>query len=158
MEGWVDLGYPAVHRPVELAISRSQVRRPNHYTTESCCDWWCGRDVGTHSYQVVFARRRIVQLCRGRSWRQQHPRSLRVWVRQIASSNPLPRRSTSARRSAPDQPHWADLLGKYKFRICFRMQICVNIFHFFDTYYRVVASGQHPVSWLSVPQGEIILN
>jgi len=35
MEGWVDLGYPAMHRPgVELAISRSQVRRPNHYTTE----------------------------------------------------------------------------------------------------------------------------
>jgi len=35
MEGWVDLGYPAVHRPgVKPAISRSQVRRPNHYTTE----------------------------------------------------------------------------------------------------------------------------
>ena len=35
MEGWVGLGYPAMHRPgVELAISRSQVRRPNHYTTE----------------------------------------------------------------------------------------------------------------------------
>jgi len=35
MEGWVDLGYPVTHRPgVELAISRSQVRRPNHYTTE----------------------------------------------------------------------------------------------------------------------------
>jgi len=45
MEGWVDLGYPAVHRPgVEPAISRSQVRlpaisrsqvqRPNHYSTQ----------------------------------------------------------------------------------------------------------------------------
>ena len=35
MEGWVDLGYPAMHRPgTELAISRSPVRRPNHYTTE----------------------------------------------------------------------------------------------------------------------------
>jgi len=35
MEGWVDLGYPAMHRPgVELAISRSQVRHANHYTTE----------------------------------------------------------------------------------------------------------------------------
>jgi len=35
MEGWVDLGDPAMHRPgVELATSRSQVRRPNHYTTE----------------------------------------------------------------------------------------------------------------------------
>jgi len=35
MEGRVDLGYPAVERPgVELATSRSQVRRPNHYTTE----------------------------------------------------------------------------------------------------------------------------
>jgi len=35
MEGWVDLGYPAMERPgVELATSRSQVRRPNHYTTE----------------------------------------------------------------------------------------------------------------------------
>jgi len=33
MEGWVDLGYPAMHRPeVEPAISRSQVQRPNHYT------------------------------------------------------------------------------------------------------------------------------
>jgi len=30
MEGWVDLGYPAV----ELAISRSPVQRPDHYTTE----------------------------------------------------------------------------------------------------------------------------
>ena len=29
MEGWVDLGYPAMHRPgIELAISRSLVRRP----------------------------------------------------------------------------------------------------------------------------------
>jgi len=35
MEGRVDLGYPAMHRPgVELAIFRSLVRRPNHYTTE----------------------------------------------------------------------------------------------------------------------------
>jgi len=35
MEGWVDLGYPAMERPgVELATSRSLVRRPNHYTTE----------------------------------------------------------------------------------------------------------------------------
>ena len=35
MEGWVDLGHPVMHRPgVELATSRSQVRRPNHYTTK----------------------------------------------------------------------------------------------------------------------------
>jgi len=35
MEGWVDLGYPAMHRlGVELAIFRSQVRLPNNYTTE----------------------------------------------------------------------------------------------------------------------------
>jgi len=35
MEGLVDLGYPAMYRPgVEPAISRSQVQRPNHYTTE----------------------------------------------------------------------------------------------------------------------------
>jgi len=35
MEGWVDLSYPATERPgVELATSRSQVRRPNHCTTE----------------------------------------------------------------------------------------------------------------------------
>ena len=37
-EGWkaeLTYSYPAMHRPgVELAISRSQVRRPNHYTTE----------------------------------------------------------------------------------------------------------------------------
>jgi len=43
MEGWVDLGYPAMHRPVfELAIFRSRVRRPtttlpsqpsSHYST-----------------------------------------------------------------------------------------------------------------------------
>jgi len=33
MEGWVDLGYLAMHRPgVELAIAK--VRSPNHYTTE----------------------------------------------------------------------------------------------------------------------------
>jgi len=41
MEGWADLGYPAMHQPgVELETSRSQVRRPNHYTTEPpkrCC-------------------------------------------------------------------------------------------------------------------------
>jgi len=35
MEGWVDLGYPAMHQlGVELTISRSQVWCPNHYTTE----------------------------------------------------------------------------------------------------------------------------
>jgi len=35
MEGCVNLGYPAMHRPgVELAIFRSLVRRHNHYTTE----------------------------------------------------------------------------------------------------------------------------
>ena len=35
MEGWVDLGHPVMHwLGVELAISRSQVRRPNHYTTK----------------------------------------------------------------------------------------------------------------------------
>ena len=35
MKGWIDLGYPAMHRPrVELATSQSQVRRPNHYSTE----------------------------------------------------------------------------------------------------------------------------
>jgi len=35
MEGWVDLGYPAVDQPgVKLVTSPSQVRRPNHYTTE----------------------------------------------------------------------------------------------------------------------------
>ena len=33
VEGWVD--YPAMERPgIELATSRSQVRDPNHYTTE----------------------------------------------------------------------------------------------------------------------------
>ena len=35
MEGSVDLGYQEMRRPGnELAISRSQVRRPNHYTAE----------------------------------------------------------------------------------------------------------------------------
>jgi len=37
MEGWVDLGYPAIHRPgvhVEIVISRSQVRYRNHYTND----------------------------------------------------------------------------------------------------------------------------
>jgi len=45
MEGCVDLDYPATHRPgVELAISRSRVRRRNHYTTEPPPDlgWGCG--------------------------------------------------------------------------------------------------------------------
>jgi len=38
MEGWVDIGYPTMHRPgTEFAISRSRVRRPNHYTTEPSC-------------------------------------------------------------------------------------------------------------------------
>ena len=46
-EGWkaeltsFDPGYPAVHRPgVEPAISRSQVRRPNQYTTEPLPSVW----------------------------------------------------------------------------------------------------------------------
>jgi len=35
MEGWVDLDYPAMHWPgVKLTISQTQVRRPDHYTTE----------------------------------------------------------------------------------------------------------------------------
>ena len=35
MEGWVDLGYPAMHRPgTELGISRSLVRRPTTTLTE----------------------------------------------------------------------------------------------------------------------------
>jgi len=35
MEGWVDLGYPAMHRPgTELATSRSRVRRPTTTLTE----------------------------------------------------------------------------------------------------------------------------
>jgi len=35
MEGWIDLGYLAVHRPgIELAISQSQVRHLNYYITE----------------------------------------------------------------------------------------------------------------------------
>jgi len=35
MEGWVDLGYPAMEQPgVELVTCQSQVRRPSHYTTE----------------------------------------------------------------------------------------------------------------------------
>ena len=39
MEGWVDLCYPAMHQPgVELASYRSQVQRPNHYTTEPHVD------------------------------------------------------------------------------------------------------------------------
>ena len=38
MEGWVDLGYPAMHRPgVELAIFRSQVRQVYRATDCSCC-------------------------------------------------------------------------------------------------------------------------
>ena len=36
MEGWVNLGYSAMHWPgVELTIFRSLVRRPNHYTTST---------------------------------------------------------------------------------------------------------------------------
>ena len=35
MEGWVDLGYPAMHRPgVELAIFSITSLTPYHYTTE----------------------------------------------------------------------------------------------------------------------------
>jgi len=40
MQGWVDLGYQAMHRPgVEPAISWSQVQCPNHYTTEQLISW-----------------------------------------------------------------------------------------------------------------------
>jgi len=35
LEDWVDLSYLAMEQPgVKIATSRSQVRRPNHYTTE----------------------------------------------------------------------------------------------------------------------------
>jgi len=39
MEGWIELAYPAVHRPavelaIELAISQPRVRRLNRYITE----------------------------------------------------------------------------------------------------------------------------
>ena len=36
MEGWVDLGYSAMHWPgIEPGISRSQVQRSNHYTNRA---------------------------------------------------------------------------------------------------------------------------
>ena len=42
MQGWVDVGYPAMHRPgVELATSQLQVWRLNHYTTEPPCVTVC---------------------------------------------------------------------------------------------------------------------
>jgi len=41
MEGWVDLGYPVVHRPgVELATSITS-RTPYHYTTLLLLCWTC---------------------------------------------------------------------------------------------------------------------
>jgi len=44
MEGWVDLGYPAMERPgVELATCQSQARRPTTTTTPP-----------THPYAVVW--------------------------------------------------------------------------------------------------------
>jgi len=47
MEGWVDLGYLAMHRPgVEPAIYRSQVQRPNHYSTEQPIPIsWCNHQL-----------------------------------------------------------------------------------------------------------------
>jgi len=52
MEGWVDLGYPAMHRlGTELAISRSQVRRPNHRAI-------IGRVSGMEPVQVVMHKLR----------------------------------------------------------------------------------------------------
>jgi len=68
MEGWVDLGYPAMHRPgVKLTISRSQVQRPNHYTTEppsmNLCGWWFGLAATrwSRSTKLLYARH-------GRAW------------------------------------------------------------------------------------------
>ena len=95
MEGWVDLGYLAMHHPgVELAVSRSQVWRPNYYTTEPpydlliiyssvegrrlsecvCACWWLISEREPF-WSVVYQR--ILALCCARfaSW----PRHLNCW-------------------------------------------------------------------------------
>ena len=64
MEGWVDIGYPAMHRPgVEPAIFPSLVRRPNYYTTEHLIDigtnvYWTQQVRCCHGYQ----RNHVTQL------------------------------------------------------------------------------------------------
>jgi len=79
MEGWVDLGYLAMHRPVtELAISQSLVRRPNHYTNQSMfimsfewrfCVWHASRYAHTKSSFIY----RPWTVCVHRNERQQTP-------------------------------------------------------------------------------------
>jgi len=56
MEDWVNLSYPAMERlGVELATSQSQVRRPNHNTTERprLC-WYCDVAKGAVSRRIVL--------------------------------------------------------------------------------------------------------
>jgi len=59
MEGCVDLGYPAMHRPgVELATSRSQVRRPT--TTLPSHPYPCFHTVTLPGSTTAPERRRVV--------------------------------------------------------------------------------------------------
>jgi len=54
MEGWVDFGYPAVEGPrVEQATSRSQVGRPNHYTTKPSCLAYTAKCFHTCDFNAV---------------------------------------------------------------------------------------------------------
>jgi len=51
MEGWDVLDYPAMHQPgTKPAISRSQVWRPNHYTTEPRHDLMTQLTTTVHCY------------------------------------------------------------------------------------------------------------
>ena len=56
MEGWVDLGYPAMHRPgVELATCRSRVRRlPLHHRATQNKPMWAIQPLGLLSPDNYF--------------------------------------------------------------------------------------------------------
>ena len=76
MEGWVDLGYPAMHRPgVELAIFRSPVRRPT--TTLPRQPYR-----GSRSNQMAVSTVKLA-----RTVRSSHgARSFAVWAKYLSES------------------------------------------------------------------------
>jgi len=76
-----------------------------------CC---CGGNIGTHSHQVLSQNRRIVQLCRGSTWRQPRHRSVRLRSRQTSSSHSLSGWSASSWRAAGNQSRWKGIHGKWK--------------------------------------------
>jgi len=127
MEGWVDLGYPAMHRPgVELAIFRSLVRRPNHYTTEpprlQHAMWWkfqipdgifCGK-TRQRDKTTNFKAKDNDLMSKPRTWHQSPRRSTgKYQFKPVGDwiSTPSPNFIAMATRVGPQHFSWFHWIG-----------------------------------------------